>query len=174
LSSSLLCETVIISLCKIVNRFKFAKTVGKVWDSLCLAANAKFQRYKKMQTTYRCSYELVMLLFMQCNENTIKIQTPSKLRLPLATVLRMLTTWHCPHSHATRCCCWSPAVQQSIVISSPPDPQQQTCSRGFAAVGPCWNKQNRRKDTVHPAPQSKRAVPITCRSISLSRILHIS
>jgi len=32
-------------------------------------------------------------------------------------------------------------VQQSIDISCPPGPQQQTCSSGFAPVGPCWNRQ---------------------------------
>jgi len=34
-----------------------------------------------------------------------------------------------------RRCCLAPAVQQSIDISCPPGPQQQTCSSGFAAVG---------------------------------------
>ena len=32
-------------------------------------------------------------------------------------------------------------MQQSIDISCPPGPQQQTCSSGFAPVGPCWNRQ---------------------------------
>ena len=32
-------------------------------------------------------------------------------------------------------------VQHSINISSWPGPQQQTCSSGFAAVGPCWDRQ---------------------------------
>jgi len=44
--------------------------------------------------------------------------------------LRMLTMWHCPHLPA--------AAAQCIDISCP---QQQTCSSGFAAVGPCWDRQ---------------------------------
>ena len=28
-----------------------------------------------------------------------------------------------------------------IDVSFPPGPQQQTCSSGFAAVGPCWGRQ---------------------------------
>jgi len=31
----------------------------------------------------------------------------------------------------------TPPLQQSIDISCPPGPQQQTCSSGFAAVDPC-------------------------------------
>ena len=34
-----------------------------------------------------------------------------------------------------------PAVQQSINIYCLPGPQQQTCSSGFAAVVPCWDRQ---------------------------------
>ena len=45
-----------------------------------------------------------------------------------------LTTCHCPHIH-------TPPLQQSIDISFLPGPQQQTCSCGFAAVGPCWDGQ---------------------------------
>jgi len=46
-----------------------------------------------------------------------------------------------------------PLLQQSIDISCLPNPQQQTCSSGFAAVGPCWDRQtkgqtDRRTDTV--------------------------
>jgi len=33
----------------------------------------------------------------------------------------------------------TPAVQQSIDISCPPSPQQQTCISGFAAMG--WYRQ---------------------------------
>ena len=45
--------------------------------------------------------------------------------------LRTLTTWHCPHSPTARRCCWAPAVQQSIDISCPLGPQQQTYSMFF-------------------------------------------
>jgi len=51
--------------------------------------------------------------------------------------LRTLTTWHYPLSPAALLC----AVQQSIDISSLPGPQQLTCSSGFAAVCPCWDRQ---------------------------------
>ena len=34
----------------------------------------------------------------------------------------------------------TPLLQQSVHISRSPDPQQQTCSSGFAAVGPCWDR----------------------------------
>jgi len=38
--------------------------------------------------------------------------------------LRQLQTWHCPHLLLRAAA--APAVQQSIDISYPPDPQQQT------------------------------------------------
>jgi len=41
--------------------------------------------------------------------------------------------------------------QQSIDISCPPDPQQQTSGIGFAAVGCCWD---RLIDTVFHRPFS--------------------
>ena len=45
--------------------------------------------------------------------------------------------------------CSAPAVQQSIGISCLPGPQQQTCSSGFAAVGPWWDRQtDGQADTV--------------------------
>ena len=44
----------------------------------------------------------------------------------LNTYVFTLTTWHFPHSHATR-----RAVQQSVDISS----------SGFAAVSSCWDRQ---------------------------------
>jgi len=36
------------------------------------------------------------------------------------------------------------AGQQSIYISCATGPQQQTCSSGFADVGPCWDRQTGR------------------------------
>jgi len=40
----------------------------------------------------------------------------------------------------------TPAVQQLTDISCLLGPQQQTCSSGFAAVGPCWDRQTGRLD----------------------------
>jgi len=37
------------------------------------------------------------------------------------------------------CCCR--ALHGRAAISCRPGPQQQTCSNGFAAVGPCWDRQ---------------------------------
>jgi len=37
------------------------------------------------------------------------------------------------------------SMQQSINISCPLGPQQQTCSRGFAAMGPCWYRLTARR-----------------------------
>ena len=44
----------------------------------------------------------------------------------------------------------TPLLQQSIDISYPPGrQQQQTCSSGFAAVGPCWDRRtDKRTETV--------------------------
>jgi len=43
----------------------------------------------------------------------------------------------------------TPLLRQSIDISCPPSRHQQTCSSGFAAVGPCWDRQtDRQTDTV--------------------------
>ena len=39
---------------------------------------------------------------------------------------RQLTTWHCSPLLLRRRCCWAQAMQQSIDISCPPRPQQQT------------------------------------------------
>jgi len=50
-----------------------------------------------------------------------------------------------PAFAAVRRAAAAPAVQQSIDISYPPGPHLQTCSSGFAAVGPC---SDRRTDTV--------------------------
>jgi len=42
-----------------------------------------------------------------------------------------------------------PLLQKSIDICCLLGPQQQTCSSGFAAVGPCWDRQmGRHTDTV--------------------------
>jgi len=41
-----------------------------------------------------------------------------------------------------------PLLQQSIDISCPPGPQQQTCSSGFAACGPVLGQTDRRTETV--------------------------
>ena len=56
--------------------------------------------------------------------------------------LRTLTTWHCPHSPDIGAAplCVVQACIQSMDISCRPDPQQQTCSSGFAAVCPCWDR----------------------------------
>jgi len=35
----------------------------------------------------------------------------------------------------------TPLPQQLIDIYCPPSPQQQTYSSGFAAIGPCWDRQ---------------------------------
>jgi len=51
-------------------------------------------------------------------------------------VMCTLTTWHC--------------LQHLIDISRPPGPQQQTCSSGFAAVGPCWDRQTDGHCAVSP------------------------
>jgi len=66
--------------------------------------------------------------------------------------LHMLTTWHCPqssHSHAAAAKHWQCSNQS--VYTCAPGPQQQTCSSGFAAVGPCWDRDgqtDRLTDTV--------------------------
>jgi len=60
------------------------------------------------------------------------------------------------------------SLQQSIHISCPTGPQQQqTCSRGFAAVGPRWDRQaGKRTDGwtpyrfINPAPHTMWPVPI--------------
>jgi len=45
--------------------------------------------------------------------------------------VRQLTTWHCPHAARLLLqIVGSPAVQQSIDVSWPPGPQQQTRSSG--------------------------------------------
>jgi len=61
----------------------------------------------------------------------------------------------------------TPLLQQSINISCPPGSQQQTCTSGFAAVRPCWDRQtDRRTDRrtpygfIEPAPHIMRAVLI--------------
>jgi len=49
----------------------------------------------------------------------------------------ILTTWHCP------ACPHLPAAAEhhaAVNISCPPGPQRCTCSSGFAAMGPCWDK----------------------------------
>jgi len=63
--------------------------------------------------------------------------------------LRTLTTWHCP-----------PLLQQSIDISCPPGPQQQTCSSGFAAVGPCWDRRTPYRSTDPAVHTLRAAVPL--------------
>ena len=60
--------------------------------------------------------------------------------------LRTLTTWHCPHSPAAIA-----AIDRYLLPAG--HMQHQTCSRGFAAVGPCWERQtyretNRRTDYI--------------------------
>ena len=56
-----------------------------------------------------------------------------------------LTMWHYPHSPADV----MHTGQQPIDISCVPRPQQQTCSSGYAAVGPCWNRQTDRQTDGH-------------------------
>ena len=53
--------------------------------------------------------------------------------------------WHYPHSPADV----MHTGQQPIDISCVPRPQQQTCSSGYAAVGPCWNRQTDRQMDGH-------------------------
>ena len=45
-----------------------------------------------------------------------------------------------------------PLLQRSIDVSCPPGPQQQTCSSGFAAVGPCWDRQTDAVPIHHKTP----------------------
>jgi len=70
-----------------------------------------------------------------------------------------------------RCCCCEPDSNRSVSrYLLPPGPQQQICSSGFAAMGPCWDtdRQTDRQtdgltDTVYidPAQHTTRSVPIT-------------
>jgi len=47
----------------------------------------------------------------------------------------------------------TPLLQQSIDVTCSPGPQQQTCSSGFAAVGPCWDGDGRTPHRfIDPAP----------------------
>jgi len=57
--------------------------------------------------------------------------------------------WHCLHLP-------TPAV---INISCLPGPQQQTCSNGFTAVGPCWDRQVDGCRTISETMLCMRAVP---------------
>ena len=76
------------------------------------------------------------------------------------SLLRTLTTWHYPHSpsHVALLC----AMQQSIDISCRSGPQQHVCNNGFAAVGPCWDRQTDRR--IDPAAHSMRALPMNHRT----------
>ena len=51
--------------------------------------------------------------------------------------LRALTTWHCPHSLAAAAAADRRPCSNRSISTFPPGLQQQTCSSGFAAVGPC-------------------------------------
>jgi len=69
--------------------------------------------------------------------------------------LLALTKWHCPHSHAA-----AAAVDRYLLADGP---QQQTYSSGFAAVGPCWDRQTDGRTPyrfIEPAPRAMRAKPI--------------
>ena len=55
------------------------------------------------------------------------------------TTRRSSASWVCWQRGTARIC--PPLLQQSIDIFCLLGPQQQTCSRGFAAVGPCWDRQ---------------------------------
>ena len=88
-------------------------------------------RVTNTQTMLRCHI---------CN-NRQRLRIATRRNKSVFSFLRMLTTWHYPHSPATLLC----AAQKSIDISCRPDPQQQTCSSGFAAVGPCWDRQSDRQ-----------------------------
>jgi len=63
-----------------------------------------------------------------------------------------------------------PLLLQSVDVSCLPGPQQQTCSSGFAAVGPCWDRQTDGQrtpyDYIDPAPHTVLAVPV----IGVSRL----
>jgi len=57
----------------------------------------------------------------------------------------------------------TPLLRQSIDISCPPSRHQQTCSSGFAAVGPCWDRQTDRRTPhrfIDPTLHTMRAEPI--------------
>jgi len=51
-----------------------------------------------------------------------------------------------------------PMMRQQIHISCPPGPTAANCSSGFAAVGPCWDRQTDR--CIHAVARSILAVPI--------------
>jgi len=53
--------------------------------------------------------------------------------------LRTLTTWHCP-----------PLLKQSIDISCPPGPQQQTCSSGVRRANGTDGQTDRRTPSTQP------------------------
>ena len=80
---------------------------------------------------------------------TVPRQHCSSLNKSVLSFLHMLTTCTSNCQLPTTLLC---AVQQSIDISCQPSPEQQTCSTGFAAVGPCWESQTHRPCTAqYPA-----------------------
>ena len=80
--------------------------------------------------------------------------------------LPTLTTQHCPHSPAVRrrCCCWEPAVHQSISV--------------FYQRSPRWDRQTDRQTDgrtqcryIDPVPHTMRAVPINSERCKYSVLL---
>jgi len=77
---------------------------------------------------------------MHCSALKPSFPSQSLLNKSVFSFLRALTTWHCPHLllHAVlrpRAAA-TPAVQQSIDISNPPGPQQQTRRTPYRFIDP--------------------------------------
>jgi len=77
--------------------------------------------------------------------------------------LRALKTWHCPHLLLRAVlrprAAATPAVQQSIDISYPPGPQQQTCRTPYRFID--------------PVPHTVQAAPITAKLQQIYVFVHV-
>jgi len=106
--------------------------------------------------------KICMLHSMPKQSNNVEIMCRficAKTSLCLRLYGRTLKTWHCPHLLLRRRAAAAPAVQQSIDISYPPGPQQQT--RRTLLSGWIIQTDGRTSDRfIYPAPHTFRAVPI--------------
>ena len=80
------------------------------------------------------------------------------------SILRQLTTWHCPHPAAARRC-WAPSMQQLVDICCLPGSQQQTRSGGRMGQTVRQTDGGTPDSFKDPAPLTMQAAPITIRYI---------
>ena len=95
-----------------------------------------------------CDFGSRLWCRLEMSSQLIAVQCNS-INKSVLSYLCMLTMWHCLHLP-------TPAV---INISCLPGPQQQTCSNGFTAVGPCWDRQVDGCRTISETMLCMRAVP---------------